>query len=267
MRTRSIFSKAITGVVFCFLYLPIVVLIINSFNSSRLGGNWGGWTLQWYLLLFEDEQIWYALKNSINVALASTLCSTVLGTLTAFCLHLYRSRLQKFHSLLIYTLLIVPEVHMGISLMLFFIASSIPSGLVTIFIAHTTFSISYVTMVMLACFEDFDFALVEAAMDLGANWSSMLRKVFFPLLRPGLIASALLAFALSLDDFVITFFVAGPGATTLPLYIYSMTKFGSPPLINALSTLLLTITFIAAWTSQQFAFGKAKKSKLYEERT
>jgi spermidine/putrescine transport system permease protein len=243
-----------------FLYLPIAVLVVNSFNEARLGSHWGGFTFKWYGLLFQDDELWHSLKNTLIVAFFATIISTTLGSLSAFCLRIYRSKLQTIHSFLIYTPLVVPEVHMGISLMLLFVACNIPLGLTTIFIAHSTFCISYVTMVMLASLEEFDFSMVEAAMDLGADWKIILKRILFPLLWPGILASALLSFTLSLDDFVITFFVAGPGASTLPLYIYSMIKFGSPPLINALSTLLLVITMIAAWTTQQITLGHSKKA-------
>lgn len=258
---RSRLATALLTLTFLFLYLPIVVLVINSFNETRLGSHWGGFTLKWYLQLFQDTELWHALKNTLIVAFFTTITSTLLGSLAAFCIRVYESKIQAIQSILIYTPLIVPEVHMGISLMLLFVASNIPLGLSTIFIAHATFCISYVTMIMLASLEEFDFSMVEAAMDLGADWSLIFRRVLFPLLWPGLLASSLLSFTLSLDDFVITFFVAGPGASTLPLYIYSMTKFGSPPLINALSTLLLIITVIAAWTTQRVTLGQSKEAK------
>jgi len=142
---------------------------------------------------------------------------------------------------------------MGISLLLFFAAIGLDLGLFSIFLAHVTFSLSYVAMVVLSRLQDFDDSLLEAARDLGASWWTATRRVLLPLLAPGIAAGALLAFTLSVDDFVITFFVAGPGATTLPIRIYSMIKHGSPPLINALSTLLLVVTILAVWASQRLA--------------
>jgi len=177
--------------------------------------------------------------------------STALGTTAAIALHRYASRLQKFHYTLIYTPLVVPEILMGISLLLFFSALHMKLGLFTIFLAHVTFCISYVAMVVLGRLQDFDYAIVEAAQDLGAGWWATLRRVLLPLLMPGIVAGGLLAFTLSIDDFVITFFVAGPGSTTLPIRIYSMIKHGSPPLINALSSILLLITFLAVFFSQR----------------
>jgi spermidine/putrescine transport system permease protein len=142
---------------------------------------------------------------------------------------------------------------MGISLLLFFVLFNIHLGLFTVYIAHTTFCISYVTLVMLSKLHNFDFSIIEAAQDLGANTWTVMKRIFLPLLMPGLAAAGLLAFTRSIDDFVITYFVAGPGATTLPLYIYSMIKFGSTPVINALASIILFFTFITVCVSQWFA--------------
>jgi spermidine/putrescine transport system permease protein len=239
-----------TLAVLLFFYVPIVVLVADSFNASRFAGTWGGFSFKWYARLIHERDIWHALRNTLIIAVAATACATVLGTSAAFALHRYSSRLQRTHYALIYTPLVVPEVLMGMSLLLFFVALRARLGLGTVFLAHVTFCISYVAMVVLARLQDFDFTVVEAAMDLGANWWTTLRRVLLPLLAPGILAGGLLAFTLSIDDFVITFFVAGPGATTLPIQVYSMIKHGATPLINALSTLLLVVTFAIVWTVQ-----------------
>jgi spermidine/putrescine transport system permease protein len=242
--------------VLVFFYLPIVVLVINSFNASRFSGTWEGFSLKWYVKLYYQEEIWHALRNSLIIGIGATIVSAVLGTTAAFALHRFSSRLQRVHYTIIYTPLVVPEILMGISLLLFFVAMGIPLGLFTIFLAHVTFCMSYVAMVVLARLQDFDFSIVEAAQDLGAGWWTATRRVLLPLLAPGIAAGALLAFTLSIDDFVISFFVAGPGSTTLPIRIYSMIKFGSPPLINALSTILLLVTYLAVWLSQRLTEEK-----------
>ncbi|MCX7847555.1 MAG: ABC transporter permease subunit [bacterium] len=241
---RSPLPLLTTLLVLVFFYLPIAVLVANSFNASRFGGTWEGFSLRWYSRLWHEREIWHAFRNTMLVATTATLVSTILGTSAAFALHRYHSRLQRFHYALIYTPLVIPEILMGMSLLLFFVALKIQLGLFTIFLAHVTFCISYVAMVVLARLQDFDFAIVEAAMDLGAGWWTTLWRVLVPLLAPGILAGALLAFTLSIDDFVISFFVAGPGSTTLPIRIYSMIKFGATPLINALSTILLVFTFL-----------------------
>lgn len=247
---RSSFCFWITVAVLIFLYLPILILIINSFNASRFSGEWLGFSLKWYGKLLEEHALWEALGNSLLIATSATIVSTILGTCAAFALHLYRTKLQKVHYGLIYIPLAIPEILMGISLLLFFIALNIKLGLFTIFIAHTTFCVSYVTMVMISKLQNFDFTLVEAAQDLGANSWTVLRRILLPLLTPGFTASALLAFMLSIDDFVITYFVAGQGVSTLPTYIYSMIKFGSTPIINALSVIILFITFFIICLTQ-----------------
>lgn len=234
----------VTWAVLIFFYLPIVILIINSFNASRYGGHWQ-FSFKWYIRLMQERDIWHALGNTLIVAGGATLGSMVLGTAAAFALHRYAgSRLQKFHYSLIYMPLVLPEILMGLSLLLFFVSLKIQLGLLTIGIAHITFCLSYVAMTVLARLQDFDFSIIEAAQDLGAGWWVTLSRVLIPMLAPGILAGGLLAFTLSIDDFVISFFVAGPGSTTLPIKIYSMIKYGSPPLINALSTILLTVTFI-----------------------
>jgi len=249
---KSRFPLIMTLVVMIFLYLPIVILVINSFNESRFGGEWSGFTLKWYENLFKERSIWHAVSNSLIIAVSSTVAATILGSLAAFALYRYKhSKLQQFNYGLIYAPLILPDILMGISLLIFFIFLNIKLGLFTIFIAHTTFCLSYVTMVLLSRLQNFDFALVEAAQDLGASNYQIFRKVLLPLLTPGILAGALLAFTLSIDDFVITFFVAGPGSTTLPIYVYGMIKFGSPQLINALSTLLLALTFCIVWLTHK----------------
>jgi spermidine/putrescine transport system permease protein len=254
---RSRLPLIITVVVLIFFYLPILILVINSFNASRFGSTWEGWSLRWYARLWHEREIWLALENSLIIGISATLLSVVLGTTAAFALHRYQSQLQRIHYTLIYTPLVVPEILMGISLLLFFAAIGLELGLFTIFLAHVTFCISFVALVVLGRLQDFDFSIVEAAQDLGANWWTACWKVLLPLLAPGIVAGGLLAFTLSIDDFVISFFVAGPGSTTLPIRIYSMIKHGSPPLINALSSILLLLTFLAVWLSQRLTIEKS----------
>jgi spermidine/putrescine transport system permease protein len=249
---HSRFPLIVTVIVLVFFYLPIVVLVVNSFNASRFGGGWEGFTFRWYAHLMSQRSIWHALQNSLIIALGATALSAIIGTTAAFALHRFGTRLQRVHYTLIYTPLVVPEILMGISLLLFFVALHVRLGLFSIFLAHVTFCISYVAMVVLARLQDFDFSIVEAAQDLGAGWWTTTWRVLLPLLAPGIAAGGLLAFTLSIDDFVITFFVAGPGSTTLPLWIYSMIKHSKDmPAINALSTILLMATFLVVWLSQR----------------
>lgn len=237
----------ITLLVFIFLYLPILVLFINSFDTSKYGSETFHFSLKWYEKLFSERELWRALFNSLIIGVSAAFFASLLGTISAFALYRYSTWLQKVHYAFVYIPLVIPDILMGISLLLFFGVIFFPLGLFTIFIAHTTFCISYVAMVVLARLQQFDYSVIEAAEDLGANQWDVIRRVWIPLLAPSIVAGALLAFTLSFDDFVITYFVAGQGALTLPLYVYSMIKFGSTPVINALSTILLLLTGPIVW--------------------
>jgi spermidine/putrescine transport system permease protein len=247
-----------TWLVLAFFYLPIGVLILNSFNGSRFGTTWQGFTFKWYERLLEREDLWAALVNSLQVAAIASIGAMILGTCAAFALHRHRSRLQTAHELLITMPLVLPEILMGMSLLLLFVSLGVRLSLITVTIAHVTFCISYVTLVVQARLQDFDFQIVDAARDLGASRFQAFSKVLLPLLAPGILAGGLLAFTLSIDDFVVTFFVKGPGADTLPVVIYSMIKKSREfPVINALSTLLLIATFLAVWASQRLTAEKS----------
>ncbi len=250
MKKRRAFSTAITIGALVFFHAPLVVLVVNSFNTSRFGLTWDGFTLKWYEELFRNREVLAALWRTLKIALLATPVAAVLGTLAALALHRHRSRLQQAHMLMVQLPLVIPELLMGFSLLLFFVATGWQLGMTTIWIAHVTFCISFVTMVMLARLQDFDFTLLDAARDLGASRWQAARRVLLPLLWPGVLASALLSFTLSIDDFVITFFVSGPGTTTLPVQIYSMMKLSrSMPVINALSALLLLATIVLVMSS------------------
>lgn len=247
-----------TWPVLAFFYLPIGVLILNSFNGSRFGTTWQGFTFKWYERLIEREDLWAALVNSLQVAGIASIGAMILGTCAAFALHRHRSRLQTAHELLITMPLVLPEILMGMSLLLLFVSLGVRLSLFTVTIAHVTFCISYVTLVVQARLQDFDFQIVDAARDLGASRFQAFHKIVLPMLAPGILAGGLLAFTLSIDDFVVTFFVKGPGADTLPVVIYSMIKKSREfPVINALSTLLLIATFLAVWASQRLTTEKA----------
>ncbi|MCD8482175.1 MAG: ABC transporter permease [Verrucomicrobia bacterium] len=240
----------ITIFVLVFFYVPILVLVAQSFNAARFGGSWQGFTFRWYEELFQNHNVLRATRNTLLVAFITTVVSTLLGTLAGWALHHYKTGLQKVHYGFIYAPLVVPDILMGMSLLLLFVNLSIPLSLNTIIIAHITFCISYVTLVVLGRLQDFDFSLIEAAQDLGAGTLTIFWKILVPLLGPGIAAGALLAFTLSIDDFVITYLVAGPGSTTLPVYVYSMMKFGSPAQINALCVLFMAATFSIVILSQ-----------------
>lgn len=244
---RSWLPSLITLAVLVFLFAPLVVLVTNSFNASRFGGQWEGFTWNWYEKLWAADEVWESLAVTLKIALSASLAAMILGTLAAYALHSFRSWLQNVHQMLITLPLVMPDILMGMSLLALFVVTGVETGLLTIWIAHVTFCLSFVTMVVLGRLQDFDFTLIDAARDLGATRAQAVRKVLLPLLLPGVLAGGLLAFTLSIDDYVITFFVSGPGTTTLPLRVASMMKTSrSLPVINALSTLLIVGTFFTA---------------------
>ncbi len=251
-RLGRLIRAAITGsgiFGYIFLYAPIVILVVFSFNSSRFVTSWSGFSFRWYGELFQNEGFAIALKNSLIVALASTLISTVFGTMVALVMERHQFFGKLAFDALLYLPIIIPDIAMAVMLLLFFVMSSITLSLVTIIIAHVAFNISFVAIVVRARLVGFDRSLEEAAQDLGANELQTFWYVTLPLLMPGILAGALLAFTLSLDDFVITFFTAGVGSTTLPLRIYSMVKLGITPEINAISTLMLLASMILVLAS------------------
>ncbi|MCB0142636.1 MAG: ABC transporter permease [Caldilineaceae bacterium] len=239
--------------VFIFFYAPIAVLIIFSFNSGRVVSQWEGFSLAWYAKLFSNRDIGLALYNSMVVAGVSTVISTIMGTLVALGMERFDFRGKLSMDSMLYLPIIIPDIAMAVMLLLFFVQAGqllarigfgFSLGLGTIILAHVAFNISYVAVVVRARLADFDKSLEEAARDLYANEWNTFRHVTLPLIMPGILGGALLAFTISLDDFVVTFFTSGPGSTTLPLRIYSMVKTGITPEINALSTLMLLASMV-----------------------
>ncbi|MBI5752831.1 MAG: ABC transporter permease [Hydrogenophilales bacterium] len=225
--------------VYSFLYLPLLIVILHSFNASKLGTQWTGFTLHWYQVLLQDDEMLRAAYHSLLIAAVASAVSTVLGTLAGLALHRYKLRLLPF---LIVAPLAIPELLSGVSLLIFFVLINFTLGLASIMLAHIAFCISFVAIVVRSRLAGMDPALVEAARDLGATpWQSF-RYITLPLIAPGIVAGALLAFTLSIDDFVITFFTAGVDASTLPLRIYTMIKITVTPEVNAISTILVLLT-------------------------
>jgi spermidine/putrescine transport system permease protein len=240
-RSRS--ADLVLGATLAFLYVPVAVLVVYSFNEARFSAQWTGFTLQWYTRLFDSPETAAAVRNTLVVSLASTLCATVLGTLVAIGLHLHRIRGRGLAELLLYMPVAVPDIVIGVATLGFYVAIGFPLGRASIILAHIAFQVSFVALVVRARLQGFPPALIEAARDLGASRWQTFGHVLLPLLRPGIAAGALIALALSIDDFVIAYFTAGAGASTLPIRIYSMVKRGVTPDVNALSTLLLLTTF------------------------
>jgi len=230
---------------YLFLYLPIAILIMFSFSASSFSTVWGGFSVEWYIKLFHDAEIAAALRNTLIVASVSTLMATLIGTMAALAITKFRFRGQNMIEATLNLPIILPDIVQGISLLILFaLILNISRGLGTIIIAHVVFNIAYVAIIVGARLRGFDRSLEEASMDLGATPWQTFWKITFPLIWPGILSAALLAFTLSLDEFVITFFVTGPGATTLPIEIYSLIKRGVTPEINALTTLMLLVSIL-----------------------
>lgn len=259
---RSLFSVAVMGAVLVFLYVPIVLVVAYGFVPNGVtmsfvdaNGEFAGFTLKWYEQIFSGHYSLRALMQSfwlsLEIAGLATLFSSVIGTTAALALHRWRDRLQSIHHALVYTPLVMPDILIGISLLMLFVASGVDCGFWTILVAHITFCVSYVVMTVLARLQDFDDRVIEAAYDLGAGPWYAFFKVELPILMPGIIAGALLAFTLSIDDVVITSFVNGAGTNTFPTYVSSMTKHSrNLPSVFALSTLMLIFTCTLMWVSK-----------------
>ena len=236
--------------IYGFLYAPLVAIGLQSFNHSKHGGAWQGFTTQWYRMLASNDLALRATFITLALAVLSTAFSTLLGTMLA--LGLQRSRFvgRAFAEFSLRTIIVLPDIIMAIGLLTFFAVvreriGFFEAGLPTMTLAHITFQIPFVTLVVRARLAGLDHSLAEAARDLGATGGQTFRHVTWPLIRPGVLAGALLAFTLSLDDFVISFFTTGPGATTLPILIYSSVKRGITPDMHALSTLMLAVSIVA----------------------
>lgn len=241
-----------------FLYVPILILILFSFNQSRFGAKWTGFTIDWYRQMFRDDRIADAFQTTMLIAITSTIIATTLGTMLALALERYHFRGRTALDATLYLPIIIPDIVMAVSLLAFFslvfrvlnntFGLSMRSGLLTVIIAHVAFNISFVAVVVRASLRNFDRRLEEAAQDLGASPWQTFRRVTLPLIMPGIVGGALIAFTLSLDDFVITFFTSGPGVNTLPLEVYSRVRKTITPEINAVSTLMLlgSIVLVAA---------------------
>ena len=241
MRRTSAWVWAAAIAAYAFLYVPLVIVVVYSFNDSRLNAEWVGFTLDWYRRLLADDAMLGAAANSLLIAVTASAVSTVLGTMAGFAMYRYRLRLLP---LLVLTPIAIPEILMGVSLLIFFVLLNFTLGLVSVALAHVAFCIGFVAIVVRARLAGMDESLTEAARDCGATSWQAFRRVTLPLIMPGVIAGALMAFTLSIDDFVITFFTAGAGTVTLPLQIYSMIKIAVTPEVNAVSTLLMLLTLV-----------------------
>ena len=245
-----------TVAVFAFLYLPIALLVVYSFNDSKLNLYWAGFTTKWYGMLFGNEVLLRAFQNSLIVATTTTALSVVIGTSAAWLLYRYRFPAQQTLGLLIFIPMVMPEVLMGVSLLVLFVSLGIPLGYTTLIIAHTTFCFPFVLVGVQARLQGIDPSLEEAAMDLGATPLKAFWLVIIPYLLPAIVAGALMSFTLSFDEYIVTIFTSGADSQTLPLKVYGMVRVGLNPQLNALSTLFIAATAVLVIASQIFTRRK-----------
>ena len=264
------FSRLMLWVGFAFIYLPMLILVIYSFNGSRLVTVWGGWSVKWYVGLLDNTQLMNAVMRSLEIACYTAIAAVILGTLAAFVL----TRVTRFNGRtmfggLVTAPLVMPEVITGLSLLLLFVAMAqligwpAERGILTIWIAHTTFCTAYVSVVVSSRLRELDLSIEEAAMDLGAKPLKVFFLITIPMIAPSLAAGGMMSFALSLDDLVLASFVSGPGSTTLPMEVFSAVRLGVKPEINAIASLILLsvslMTFII-WFFARRAEHRRKKA-------
>jgi spermidine/putrescine transport system permease protein len=232
------------ALIYIFLYAPIIVLAVFSFNESKSRGNWSGFSLKWYIELFRDRDIQHALYYTVSIAITSAIISTILGTIASIGINGLKGKLKSIILNVNYLPVVNPDIVTGISLMILYISFNVDFGFGTVLISHIVFSTPYVILSILPKLKQLDSNMTEAALDLGATPMYALRKVIIPEIKPGIITGFLMAFTLSIDDFIISYFTKGEGVTNLSIVIYSMARRGVRPTINALSTIMLLVVLI-----------------------
>ncbi len=250
IKLGSVLAKSYLGLIYTLLYLPIIVLVVMSFNESKTGYHWGGFSLKWYESLFKNQAMLDAFWHSIVLGLVAATVSTAIGVLTALALHRYNFRGKGLLNGLLFVLMMSPEIVLAISLLTLFLLIGLQLGFVSLLLAHITFCLPFVVITVFDRLSSLDERLMEAARDLGASESTMIRTVLIPVILPAVMAGWLLAFTLSLDDVVVSTFVTGPSYEILPLRIYSMVRVGLKPEVNAIGTLLLAASLILVVISQ-----------------
>ena len=259
MKSNKVLNNICLWLVFIFLFLPIVVLIIFSFNTSRLNIVFEGFTFRWYKELFQNRVLIEALVNTLIVGVVSTLISTVIGTISAYGLKKYDFKGKKIINELLYIPVVIPEIVLGIALLSIYSFFKLELGMFSLILSHIAFSIPFVIINVNSAIESMNSNIEEAAADLGASKIKTFFYVVLPSLLPGILSGAELAFTLSMDDVVISYFTAGPDSNTLPLQIFSMIKSGVTPDVNALITLLLLMIFVGLFISMSFSLRRIKK--------
>ncbi|MBE0496310.1 MAG: spermidine/putrescine ABC transporter permease PotC [Campylobacterales bacterium] len=244
------FERLYLGMIYLFLYVPIFVLIVYSFNASRYAMGWSGFSLEWYERLFKNTSLLDAALNSVSIAFFSATVATLLGTIGAVAIFRYHFAGKQFLKSMVYVLILSPEIVMGIALLILFVLVGVKLGFVSLLIAHITFCLPFVVVTVLSRLAGFDRSVIEAAKDLGASGFYTFSHIILPSILPAVIAGFLLSFTLSLDDVIISFFVSGVEFEILPIKIYSMVRLGVKPEINALCTIMFAVTIVLVFVSQ-----------------
>lgn len=247
------------AIIYAYLYIPIIILIVNSFNESRFGIQWQGFSTKWYELLSNNDSLLEAAGHSLTMAVLSATFATAIGTLTAVALFRYRFRGKPFVGGMLFVVMMSPDIVMAISLLVLFMILGVSLGFWSLLFSHITFCLPFVVVTVYARLKDFDVKMLEAARDLGAGEFTILRKIILPLALPAVVAGWLLSFTLSMDDVVVSSFVTGPSYEILPLKIYSMVKVGVSPEVNALATVLLIMSLLLVCLSQWVMRDKYSK--------
>jgi spermidine/putrescine transport system permease protein len=245
-----IFRWGFTGLILFLIYIPILVLVVNSFNASKYGIKWGGFTFKWYEKFWNNDGLMTAALNSLTVSIVAATVATIIGTLAAVALHRYQFKGKALLSSMVFVSMLTPEIVMAISLLIVFMALGIKLGFVSLVIGHITFCLPFVIVAVYSRLKGFDMKMLEAARDLGASESNIFWKIILPLVLPAVSAGWLLSFTLSLDDVIVSAFVTGPGYEILPLKVYSMVRVGVSPEVNAISTILLVVSLVLVIVSQ-----------------
>lgn len=252
------FKTSFMSLVYAFLYIPIIILIVNSFNESKFGMEWKGFTTKWYTLLLNNDSLMQAAGNSLTIAVFSATAAAIIGSLTAVALYRYRFRGKNFVNGMLFVVMMSPDIVMAISLLALFVLLGAQLGFLTLLLSHITFCLPFVVVTVYSRLNGFDARMLEAAKDLAASEWVILTKILLPLAAPAVAAGWLLSFTLSLDDVIVSSFVTGPSYEILPLKIYSMVKVGVSPEVNALATLMLVISLVLVVCSQLLARDKVR---------
>jgi spermidine/putrescine transport system permease protein len=249
-RWKNTLRSSYLGFILAVLYLPIAILIVNSFNAARYGNRWGGFTFQWYEKLFANEGLLQAAGHSVLIAITSATIATLIGTLAAVALHRYQFRGKALLSTMVFVSMLTPEIVLAIALLIIFILLGVQLGFWSLLLAHVSFCLPFVIVAVYSRLKGFDMKMLEAARDLGATEGKVFMEIILPLALPAIASGWLLSFTLSLDDVIVSAFVTGPGYEILPLKVYSMVRIGVSPEVNAISITLLVISLVLVIISQ-----------------